>query len=197
MTRGLHHALRRLSRSIDINLWLNLQEDPMPEIVVRIRKKADNTLELTPVNAAAEQQIRDRRLSIIRNGKPKKRKFLQDAFNHAKQEPEHQGHAEPLLVLSRDQGDALIWEVVDDMNNRVKDFQVEVHVFDDTSVVVTPAGVPNVFSAFKNGIPVPCDTSGFVHSGLPEPGAVNNDFGWHKFQVTVPGCPPLDPCIFV
>jgi len=141
--------------------------------------------------ALADEDAVKQRKPIIAEGK---KKLFDAALEHAKKDPKHEGHDEPLILIFERLGDTLTWKVLDEDGNLLPS-EVEVHPFSDMNAVPTnlrPATAPPpLFNP-----PFSTDPGG-IHSGPPTQAAASHPFGWHKFTVKTEGSDPLDPCIFV
>src|SRR5262249_18823617 len=166
-----------------------------PILVTIVKKEIDGDLRLLPrpLSFAAQQQVQDTRLMILKFGTDQQQEELKFAFKTASEDKIHDGDPEPLLVLSRDLGDFLIWQVLDENGTPQSGFEVDIHPFDIAKVPdkIRPRTLP-IPPAFDGKFPRQ-ETNGFVISGLPSVKAVNHpEFWWHKYTGKLEGAEPLD-----
>jgi hypothetical protein len=155
-------------------------------------------LQLQPLSATDVSTVSARRARVpTLPVSSVKKNLLNIAFFHATQDPHHHGQAEPLIVISQALGDTLLWKVVNSAGQPEGGVRIEVHSFSPITGLIPshliPTGpVPVLFPS----LPGTTNSDGVLASGPPSQAAAANDFGWHKFSVSI-GNLSLDPCIFV
>jgi hypothetical protein len=145
-------------------------------IQIVLRRDANGELYQQSLTEEERQQLRDRYKEIDEGPRGQAAKFYK-AFYHAAMH--HPGDPEPLIVVSRDNVDEMIWRILDKDLVEETDFVV--------SIVRADADSPeNPLDGFPKG----SGADKIVKSGQPKPSHVRNHY---KFKVVAKDKKEFDP----